>query len=101
VIEFLVFLASGRLLQFFAKRFPPLRDTAQKREFTKELYECNLCSGVWVYFFLSLFTDIDMKIKNKLVGKLILACLSSLMAYLISLGYEEAFGKYVIEDVGT
>jgi len=72
----------------------------QKSEFLKELYSCDLCSGVWVYFFLALFTDINMKIKNKLLGKLIVACISSLMAHLMTTGYQELFGKIVIEDYG-
>lgn len=98
MIDFILFLGYGKVLQYFAKKFPPVRDSAKRWGFTQELYDCDLCSGVWIYFFLSLFCDIDMKMKNKLVGRIVLACLSSLMAYVFKTGYNELFSKIVIED---
>lgn len=92
------FLGYGKLIQVFAKRFPPIQELASKRELLGKLYSCDLCNGFWVYLVLAPFFQMNMQIKNKLLRWVITACMSSLLTYLISIGYEDAFGKLVIED---
>ena len=100
MIEFLLYLGSGKLLLVFIKKFPPTRLIMSKWKFLDELYNCNMCFGFWVYLFLAPFfkLDINMIIKNEILGWIILACLSTYLAHVITLGHEEQFGKLVIED---
>jgi len=98
MLDTLVFLGSGKLLQVFAKRFPPIQAVCENGELLAKLYGCNLCSGFWVYLFLAPFFKINMQIENKLVRYLVTACISSLLTYLVGLGWDEEFGKLVIED---
>jgi hypothetical protein len=98
MIEILSFLGYGKILQVFAKKFPPIQDLAAKSELLSKLYECNLCNGFWVFLVLAPFFKINMHIKNKYLRWVITACISSLLTYLISKGWEDEFGKLVIED---
>jgi len=100
MIDFLVYLFSGRILLFLAKKFPPIRDLGVKSEFFRELLSCNICSGTWVYLFLiPWFRNIDIDdIKFKPVKWLVIAGVSSILSQCIVTGYEELFGTVVIVD---
>jgi len=102
MIDFLIYLGSGKLLLFFIKKFPPIHDIMSKRELLKQLYECNLCFGFWVYLFLAPFINVDIdKINNKILKWIILACLSTYIAHTMSIGHDELFGKMVIWDASN
>ena len=102
MIDFLVYALSGKLLLFLSKRFPPVKTILYKKEFFAELYDCNLCYGFWVYLFLSFFfKNINVEqIKNKYVGQIVVAGFTTFIIHLISIGWDEIFGKVVIDAYG-
>jgi len=98
MIDFLIYLGSGKLLLFFAKKFPPIRHFMKSRELLSELYDCDLCFGFWFYLLLVPFSGVEINIKNKILKWIILACFSTYVAQTMSVGHEELFGKMVIMD---
>ena len=99
MIDFLVYAFSGKLLIWLTRKFPPIRYLVYKWKFSRKLFECNLCLGVWIYFFLSWFFNIDVKqIKNRLMKNIILAGFTSLAVHLVSLGWQEQFEELVIVE---
>ena len=101
MIDFLLYLGSGKLLLCLLKKFPPIQQLMSKREFLRELYSCDLCYGFWVYLALSPFFDINVKqIKNRLLRLILTACFTTFLAHLVSIGWNEKFGILVIEDDG-
>jgi hypothetical protein len=101
MIDFILYLGSGKLLLFLSKKFPPIQAVMSKREFLRELYACDLCYGFWVYLFLAPLFDLDVKqIKNKLLRWVITACFTTFLSHIASIGYGEEYGTLVIEDAG-
>jgi len=99
MIDFLIYLGSGKLLLFFARKFPPIQKVCQSGELLSQLYNCDLCLGFWVYLVLAPFLNVDVKqIKNKILRWVITACFTSLLSVLVSQGWQEEFGMLVIEN---
>ena len=99
MIDFLVYLGSGKLLLFLLKKFPPTQVLMGKREVLRQLYSCDLCFGFWVYLFLSFFMDIKVdRVKNSLVRRLLVASISTLFAQCSSVGYAELFTTIRVFD---
>jgi len=92
MIDFLVYLGSGKLLLFLVKKFPPAQKFMSKGELLPQLYNCDLCFGFWVYLFLAFFIDVKVdQVKNPLVRRLLVAAISTLLAQCSSVGYSELF----------
>lgn len=66
-----------------------------KWEFSRELYECDLCLGFWVYLFLSPCFKIKI-LDNKIVNNTVLAMISTMIGYLISEGWRANFENVVV-----
>lgn len=98
MIEFLKLALTGKLFIFFIRKFPPARAIMGKREFSKELFDCDLCLGFWVYLVLAPFFKIDIDIENRLVRNTVLACVTSFLTFLASQGWKEHFETVVIID---
>ena len=92
MIDFLLYLGSGKLLLFLLKKFTPFQVFMSKKESLQRLYNCDLCSGFLVYLFLSFFIYIKVdQVKNPLVRRLLVAAISTLLAQCSSVGYSELF----------
>jgi hypothetical protein len=101
MIDFLVYALSGKLLIWLTRKFPPIRSLFQKWEFSRELFDCDLCLGFWVFLGLSVFFNINVEqIENKLVGNIMLSGFTTFVMYLLSIGWQEVFGEYVIDAPG-
>lgn len=98
--EFVLYALTGKLLLFLLKKFTPFRIIISKSELLQELYGCNLCLGFWVYLALSLVSkDINAEhIKNKYVGKFVVASFTTFIMHLISIGWEESFETVYIDN---
>lgn len=94
--ELLVFLGIGKLFLYLFQKSPIPR---YFKGTLKELVECDLCLGFWIYLVLGvmLHQDIDEKIKNKIVSKLATASVSTFVMHLLSIGWREKFSTYIIE----
>lgn len=97
--EIVLLAIAGKVLIFLAQKFA--QNLNLQIPFLKKLFECSLCLGVWVYGFLSAVTGITLfsdLFYSPLSSELITAGLLSFTVFLISLGWNEYFGKvYIVE----
>jgi hypothetical protein len=66
----------------------------------KELVECDLCLGFWVYLFLGAIykINIDEKLdENKLISRLATGSFATFVMHLLSIGWREKFSTYIVE----
>lgn len=97
-IEFLLYLLIGRVLIYLGMKFPPLSES--KISLVKRVWECDLCSGVWVFSFLSavmgevLFRDVFY---FPFVSQLITGGISAIVVHIFVIGWHEKFSVVVIE----
>jgi len=93
----------GRTFIFTIQKFPLVRDLSSESvigRYLRELFGCDFCLGVWVYFFLSavfhvaLFSSV---IYCPVISELATGTIISLVMHLISIGWREKFGSIVIK----
>lgn len=58
VLEFLAFAGLGKILMYVFRKFPLVRDI--QGNFWKELIDCDLCLGVWMYIGLARLLSFDI-----------------------------------------
>lgn len=98
LVQFLFYLAVGRLLTWLLQTNGLLRPMWQRHPRLTELSECDLCLGFWVYLALAFLW------KGETPGlwpggaeQVILAAIATLGAHLLRLGWWARFGVTVIE----
>lgn len=97
-IEFLIYATVGKLVIFFAQKFPYFAKS--KVEFIRKLFECDLCLGFWVYGLLSallhvrLFEDVYPYVP--VASEMTTGMVVSFAIHLISIGWKEKFSTVVI-----
>lgn len=92
------FLGIGKLLVYLLQKSPIPRKLPEG--LLKELFECDLCLGFWVYLFLGVMLqkDIDEELeKSRIVSGLATASVSTFVMHLLSIGWREKFGTYIFE----
>jgi hypothetical protein len=105
LLQIIGFLLVGRLLVFilqefpFHKIFPALFGEGK---FLKQLLDCPLCLGVWVYWFFSILLDIDFiyqmfYIEIPILNNLITGVIASFIVYIFCLGWFVRFGTTIVE----
>jgi hypothetical protein len=93
----LIYLAVGRLITWLLQVNGLMRSVWDLRPLLRELRECDLCLGFWVYILLSLFLSSPFDIWPWWIEIVILAALTSFIAHLLRIGYQTKFGVTVIE----
>jgi hypothetical protein len=95
--DLLVFLGIGKLFIYLFQKSPIPRVLPDG--ILKELSECDLCLGFWVYLFLGVILnkDLDEEIENQIISKLATASFATFVIHLLSIGWREKFSTYVIE----
>lgn len=71
-----------------------------KIRFLDELFSCDLCLGVWVYFFVSLISGADFYgcyFYIPLVNEMLTGMTASFIMHLLSIGWNNKFGTIVLE----
>jgi len=102
LVEFFQYLFTGKLFLFLVRKFPPVIVLSRKTEFSKELFDCDLCLGFWIYLALAPFFKIKIDtIENKPVRNTVLAAVATFLMFLISSGWRENFENLVIVDGTT
>lgn len=90
--KFFIFLLVGYLFVWLGMKFPPLSES--KIVIVKRIWTCSLCSGVWVYTFLSyvmgehLFGDLFYL---PFISELATGGIISFLVFLIEIGFRERF----------
>lgn len=97
---FVLYVLAGKLLIYLlGEKFPYFINS--KSEFVRKLFGCDLCLGIWVYFFLAiggqirLFEDL-FTYTVPLTGEFIAACVTSFLVHLVSMGWREKFFTVII-----
>jgi len=93
---YLVYILVGRLFVYLLQK-SPYHKLIYKWRFLQELFECDLCLGVWVYTFLSFFVNVNMfSFYVPILSELIIGSGTSLIVHLLRIGWQEKFGTIVI-----
>ena len=95
--DYIIYLGIGKLFVYLLQKSPIPRLLPEG--LLRELVECDLCLGFWVYLFLGVMLDqdIDEEIKNRIVSKLATAGASTFIMHLLSVGWQEKFQNYIFE----
>lgn len=87
--EFVLYLLAGRLWTWLLQTNGLTRPVWSLHPKLRELSECDLCLGFWVYLVLAL--------RRRARGPLTLAAGTAFLAHLLSIGWQVKFGTTVIE----
>lgn len=93
--QFVLYLAAGRLLTWLLQISGLMRPVWGKHPKLKELAECDLCLGFWVY--LALAPRRAFGLWSDPGERIVLAAFSSLAAHLLRLGWQAKFGVTVFK----
>jgi hypothetical protein len=100
VIYYFAYAALGKLLIYLFQKFPLAQSLFNRRESLKKLYECDLCLGVWIYFFLALIVGVDKFYEWTYVPVIIeffIGAVTSFVIHLVSLGWKDKFTILYLE----
>ncbi len=99
--ETLLFMAIGRLAVWFLQTAGLLRKFWSLHSLLRELQECDLCLGVWVYAILAAIFRLNVLAEVGYVPVLSEALTggaASFVMHLLRLGWNARFGVTVIEE---
>ena len=96
IVDFLVFLAIGRVAIYFLQKFPFSKlgfigKLFREGEFFGELFRCDICLGFWVYTLLSAVTGIVIADIMVVISQVITGMVASLIVHLIRVGWQTEF----------
>jgi hypothetical protein len=83
IVEFFLL---GKLLMFLARKSPYF-----KRGFLKELFDCELCSGVWVYTILAFIFRVSFVDTQVLLSAFITGSIASFLMWVFTAGWNTLF----------
>lgn len=96
MIDWLILAGIGRLFIYLWQKFP-LPQILENKKTIKQLHECPLCSGVWIYSGLAYFMHMNLfdwyfpVVTEVLVGGLI-----SFIVHLFVIGWKDYFAPDLI-----
>jgi len=98
IADAFLYLGLGKLLIYLIQKSPYSR--AIKWGFLLDLFKCDLCLGVWVYFGLSLaFEHIWIAhTQIPVLPEFLTGCMASFLMWVFSEGWNAKFREYVIKD---
>lgn len=83
---------------FLWRRFPLSGKIGRRWPILKELFECNLCLGVWFYWGLALLLKIRLIDTNiPILGEFLLGAVTSFLAWVFVIGWDALFKNLLIE----
>lgn len=98
MLEYLFYLASGRLVIWLLQTNGLMRPVWNSRPVLTELSECDLCLGFWVYLILGAFLRRPFQIWPRPIETGVLAAIASFTMHLLRLGWQAKFGGVIIDD---
>lgn len=104
MLEFLAYLALGKLLIFLAQAFPfqelIIIGKLWKRGFLAKLWACDLCLGVWIYFILALVCKVNFFPQlgcRSIIFEFVTGAFASFVVHVFSIGWSDKFGTILVE----
>ena len=98
-VQLVLLMLIGKVCIYTIQKFPLVKKI--KMQFLLDLFNCNFCLGVWVYFFLALVFRVAL-FKSvfycPVISELATGATISLAVHLFSIGWNEWFGTLVIGD---
>jgi len=100
--KFLFILLAGRLLVHLLQTLPASKRLPHwQNDFFRDLFECDLCLGVWVYFSLCCFFRFELVswasgVYIPLVSEAITAAAVSWFAHIFTLGLKLKYGSFSV-----
>jgi hypothetical protein len=96
VIGFGVFCGIGKLLMYLFRKFP-LSALMRKNKYTEQLLNCDLCLGVWTYFFLALILKFRWsEIPYPVLSEFFVGCMTSFISFVFSAGWSSLYQSYEV-----
>jgi hypothetical protein len=99
-IQLLLLMLVGKTCIYTIQRFPLVEKI--KSKFLLDLFHCNLCLGVWIYFILSALFQVALfkeVFYFPVVSELATGAIVSLAVHLFSIGFQDFFGTIRIGEV--
>ena len=98
--KWLIFIVVGQIIIYLWEQFP-LPKRIEKIQSFKKLHECSLCSGVWIYFILAIFLEMDLlKLVAftyvPVVSQFITGCVVSWIAHIFILGWKSKYEVIIV-----
>lgn len=97
MLDWLFFLAAGRLIIWLLQTNGLMRPVWAWKPILTELGGCDLCLGFWVYLGLGIFMPVPFGIWPAVVEVVIIAAIAAFAMHLMRLGWQVKFGV-VIDD---
>jgi hypothetical protein len=112
MLDYFVYALVGKLLIFLWQQFPLSGYLSSKSKLLQKLFGCDLCLGVWIYWFLAIvFEEANMflYIVDKYIGNPGLAvffyiftafltgAITSFIVHIFSMGWNAKFQTLVVE----
>jgi len=100
MLSWVLYAGIGKIGLFLWMKFP-LPEKIEKNKFIKNLHECGLCSGTWLYPALALFMKVDLLSELgfwyiPFLSEVVTGVVTTFVVHLISLGWNEQFNVTVI-----
>ena len=96
MLQFFVFATVGKLTIYLFQKSPYL--SLFKWRFLKELFECDLCLGVWIYFILAIIFRVNLFSSNHIIIEYIFTgAVTSFLVWVFSAGWNEKFSVMEIK----
>ena len=97
LVSFVLFAGLGRLMVWLLQIAGLMRPVWELHELARELRDCDLCLGFWVYLGLAL-TQRDKPFGRWpwLVEAVLLAAFTTFVAHLVKTGWQDKFSTVVV-----
>jgi hypothetical protein len=96
-VQLVLLMLTGKVCIYTIQKFPLVQKI--KMPFLNQLFLCNFCLGVWVYFFIASVFHVALfrsVFYCPIISELATGAMVSLVVHLFSIGFQEMFGSLVI-----
>jgi hypothetical protein len=96
----IVYVLIGKLSIYLIQKFPLTDYLSSKWKPLEQLFSCDLCLGVWVYWFYSHLFRLNFMQEwfyIPVLCELLTGAITSFVIFIFSLGWKDAFGVFEVK----
>jgi len=105
MLQFVGLALVGKIIIFLLQRFPKhtlpiIGKLFREGKLLDELFACDMCLGVWIYFGLAFLFDVDINGEMfyvPILSEFIIGMVTSFVVHIFSVGWNSKFQTLVIE----